>query len=514
MHTAFDLIVQAARRTPDHPALVDDVSSCVYSYRELLEEVDRVAAGLAKQGVTRGDRFATVLPNRLEHCLAILALCRLGAIPALINARLSSADIASLVTAGGIRGALTLADPQVLDAVRTALPVGAPLLCVGQPNGLDAVSFDDCRADPADLPSPPRPDSEDLAFIFYTSGTTGLPKGVMLPHRTSEPRVLWISPLAGVRQGLGLRVLGLAPLNHAIGFYGNFLVSLIYNGTYYLLSQFDPDVAVRMVREHQITLLFTVPTFYQAMTNTPAYAPSALTSVRSILWGGAAIQPALLDKLDNEIGADLIHIYGTTETMCSMYNPNPVGQSVRVRPGLYSSVRVVTVGGGVDDRVQPGSEGELIIATDSDVVFSGYLDQPDATAEKVREGWYFTGDVCRLREDGDLELVGRIDDVIRSGGENVHPEDVEAILLEHPDVEDAAVVGRVDDYWGEMVVAHIVCGNAGLTVAMLDAFCRDSELARYKRPRGYVFTDALPRSAANKLLRRLLREAEVEVERI
>ena len=140
-------------------------------------------------------------------------------------------------------------------------------------------------------------------------------------------------------------------------------------------------------------------------------------------------------------------------------------------------------------------------------MFAGYLDSPDATAAKVRDGWYQTGDVCRVRDDGDLELIGRVDDVIRSGGENVHPDEVEAVLSAHPAVEDAAVVGIADDYWGEMVVAYIVSNDEQPTVEALDRHCRADILARYKRPRAYIFVDSLPRSAANKLLRRVLRDS-------
>ena len=156
----------------------------------------------------------------------------------------------------------------------------------------------------------------------------------------------------------------------------------------------------------------------------------------------------------------------------------------------------------------------MIIATDSDVVFAGYLDRPDATAEKVIDGWYFTGDAARLCDDGDLELIGRVDDVIRSGGENVHPEEVEAVLSTHPGVLDVAVVGSPDDYWGEMVVAHVVSGDSDLDLEALDEHCRNSTLARYKRPRGYVFTDTLPRSAANKVLRRVLRAGDAPIMRL
>ncbi|MDP6342915.1 MAG: AMP-binding protein [Alphaproteobacteria bacterium] len=505
MHSSYDLVWYAAERTPDHLAIVDDRSERRLSYRQLIDEVDAVAAGLAARGVTAGSRFATVLPNLLEHALILLALARLGAVPALVNARLTPDEVAELVREGGMQGAIVLPNADMAKAVAGALPNGTPLLCAGgEVEG--AESFAACRGDGGGLPPFVRPGPEDLAYIFYTSGTTGLPKGVEIPHRTTEPRIVWISPMAGLRCGTHGRILGLAPLSHAIGFYGNFLAALTYNATYYVVSQFDPAKAVDAVAEHRITFLFTVPTFYAAMVGAANYDPAKMASLELVLYGGASISPSLLARIDGEWPATIRHIYGTTETMCSLYHPEPVGQATRLRPGRYSRVRVIRYGGGHDDRVAPGEEGELIVDGDTDTIFNGYLDRPDATAEKLREGWYFTGDAFRLLEDGDVEFIGRVDDVIRSGGENVHPDDVEPVLAGHPAIREVSVVGVEDAYWGERVVACVVAAKPAPTAAELDAHCKASPLTPYKRPRGYVFVDALPRNAANKVLRRVLRE--------
>ncbi len=504
MHTTYDLVWYAAERTPDHPALVDDRTDRRLTYRQMMEEVDIIAAGLADRGIKPGSRFATVLPNFLEHCLMILALARLGAAPALINARLTPAEVAQLVEDGAMDGAIILPTPDLARAVAAVLPAGAPLLSVGAVEG--AEDFAACRGNGASLPAFVRPQPDDLAYIFYTSGTTGLPKGVELSQRSTEGRVTWISPMGGLRIGNHTRILGLAPISHCIGYYGNFLAALAYNGTYYIMSQFDPAKAVEMIAEHEISFLFTVPTFFTGMVQAPNYEPAKMASLELVLFGGASIPPAMLERLDKEWPATFRHIFGTTETMCSLYNPNPVGQSTRLRAGFYSRVRVVEYGGGVDDIVAPGEEGELIIDANADTIFDGYLNRADATAEKKRDGWYFSGDVFRQLAGGDIELVGRVDDVIRSGGENIHPDDVEHILRGHPGVGEVSVVGIKDDYWGEMCVACIVANDPATTAADLDAHCKASALSPYKRPRGYVFVDELPRNAANKVLRRVLRE--------
>ncbi len=509
MHSTYDLVWYAAERTPEHLAIVDDRTDRRLSYRQLMAEVDSIAAGLAERGITAGSRFATVLPNLFEHCLIILALARLGAVPALINARLTAAEVAKLVADGALEGAIIMADSDLARIVAGVLPPGAPLLAAG--GGLEAAEdFADCRGDAGALKPFVRPEPEDLAYIFYTSGTTGLPKGVEIPHRTTEPRIIWISPMAGLRSGTHNRILGLAPLSHAIGFYGNFLAALTYNATYYVVSQFDPAKVIDAIGEHRISFLFTVPTYFAAMVQAPNYDPEKLASLDLVLFGGASIPPQLLDRLDREWPAKLRHIYGTTETMCSLYNPDPVGQSTRLRAGRYSRVRVVRYGGGHEDPVAPGEEGELIVDANTDTIFNGYLNRPDATAEKMHHGWYHTGDAFRLREDGDIELVGRVDDVIRSGGENIHPDDVEPVLDDHAGVREVSVVGVEDAYWGEIAVACVVAAEPAPSAADLDTHCKASTLTPFKRPKGYVFVDALPRNAANKVLRRVLRETVSE----
>ncbi len=505
MHSTYDLVWYASERTPDHPAIVDDRTDRRLTYRELMAEVDTIAAGLMARGIKPGSRFGTVLPNLFEHCLIILALARLGAVPALINARLTADEIAELVRQADLDGAIIMPDAGVAKAVAAVLPEGTPVLCAtGSLDGME--EFSDCRGDAAKLAPFARPEPEELAYIFYTSGTTGLPKGVEIPHRTTEPRIVWISPNAGLRCGTHNRILGLAPLSHAIGLYGNFLAALAFNATYYVVSQFDPAKVVDAVAKHKITYLFTIPTFYAAMTQAPNYAPEKMASLDLVLFGGASIAPQLLDRMDKEWPARICHIYGTTETMCSLYFPDPVGQPTRLRPGYYSRIRVIKYDGSHDDLVAPGEEGELIADANSDQVFAGYLNRPDVTAEKVRDGWYYTGDVVRLREDGDVDLVGRVDDVIRSGGENIHPEDIEDILGTHEGVRELSVVGVKDAYWGEMAIACILPNDPAPSAADLDDFLRASSLSPYKRPGGYIFLDALPKNATNKILRRVLRE--------
>lgn len=492
MQTAYDLVWLAAERTPGQLALVDDRTERKLTYRELLGEIDAVAAGLAARGVKRGTRIATALPNQFEHCILLLALQRLAAVPALLNFRLQPAEIAKLIRHGEMEGAVVRDDPAVTSALKLKL--------------LLTPDLSNCRGDPKNLPARPKPAPEDPAFIFYTSGTTGLPKGAIIPHRAIEHRLVFMSAHGGMRAGTHNRSLGMVPLSHAIGFYCVFLQTLAYGGTYYVMSAFNPAVAVDLVERHKITSLFAVPTFYQAMVSSPNYKPERMASLELVLFGGAPIQSALLDRLAREWRASFRHIYGTTEIMSPLHFHDPVGQPTRLRANYGSRIRVVKQGGGPDDLVQPGEGGELIVDASAAVTFTSYLNRPDATAEKLRGGWYFTGDVCVLRSDGDVELVGRVDDVIRTGGESVYPEEVEAVLATHPAVRESCVIGIPDAKWGEMVVACVVLAKPDEGCAALDAHLTSSTLARFKRPRGYLRMENLPRNAANKVLRGPLRE--------
>ena len=192
--------------------------------------------------------------------------------------------------------------------------------------------------------------------------------------------------------------------------------------------------------------------------------------------------------------------------MCSLYQPEPVGKHLTLRPGFYSRVRVIRLDGDADDLASQGEEGELIIDIDADTIFSGYLNRPEATAEKVIDGWYHSGDIFIVEEGGEYTFVGRVDDMIRTGGESVHPEEIEVVLDAQDEVKESSVVGIPDPKWGEIVVACIVPAAETLDPAALNEVFRKSKLADFKRPKAYLIVDQFPRNAANKVLRRVLRD--------
>ena len=509
MQTVWDHVRLAAARTPDRTAMVDDRGPRRASFSELVGEAEAMAAGLAAAGLCPGERAAVMLPNIWEHAVAILALHRLGAVPCLINPRLKPDEARALMQAGEARLAICMADEAVAAAASEAVGGDDRVLCVGGAvsGTADLASI---GGDAADLAPWSSPDAEALSLVLYTSGTTGLPKGVMLAHRVTDARILYVSTQCGLRHGGHNRAIGLMPLFHAVGLYSAFLCTLTMNGTYYVHSAFDPAAAVDCIERDRITFLYGAPAHFHALLAAPGFSEEKMRSVETLVYAGAVMPGPLLDRVRVAFPrARMTNIYGTTEVMNALYMPDPAGCPTKYRPGFYSDVRVGRIGGGVDELCGIGEEGEVLVDAAADATFSGYLGRPDATTEKLADGWYRTGDIAVRLEDGDLELRGRVDDMIVSGGENIHPEEIETILRQCGGVRDAAVIGVADERLTERVVACVVAD--GTDPEALDAWCLASPLADYKRPRGYVFVDELPRNAANKVLRRELRAmAEAE----
>ncbi|MGE4014583.1 MAG: AMP-binding protein, partial [Alphaproteobacteria bacterium] len=299
MQTAYDLVYMSAQRSPDHLALVDDRSPLQFTYAQLIEEIDAIAAGLWQRGVRPGMFVATILGNGIEHSVALLALSRIGAVPALLNLRLATPDLVKLTEQGELKGAIIHKQPELAAALAAALPANAPKLCAGGAVG----TFEDfaaCRGDAKILPPPPKPHPDAPAFIFYTSGTTGLPKGGIIPHRASEHRIIWLATQAGIRFGTHNRALGFMPLSHCVGFYGVFLVTLGFNGTFYVMTMFEPAACLDAIEKHKITFTFAVPTHYHAMTLAPNYSPAKVQSLQHVLYGAAPIEPALVNTMAAE----------------------------------------------------------------------------------------------------------------------------------------------------------------------------------------------------------------------
>jgi 2-furoate---CoA ligase len=426
-------------------------------YEELLPRVRRIAGGL---GLEPGERLAVVLDNRLETALLYWAAQWVGAVFVPLSWRLSEEELDYCLADCGAR---------VVVRSRDELEEGPE-----HPGALTG-------------------GEEEVSLLLYTSGTTGRPKGVPRSHRADRAGA-WSQAL---QHGYGWadRTLGVMPLYHTMGIHSLLAMHLV-GGCFVPQRRWDPAEALRLIEEQRITSLYLAPTLFHDLVHHPELERHDLSSVRALGYAGAAMTSTLvrrcLDVFQPEV---FVNHYGSTEVYTFT-----IGRDQRGKPGCAGRPAVNT-------RLRVGDQGEIAVHLSSDEAFTGYRNRPDADTKAIRDGWYHTGDTGHLDEEGDLWIDGRVDDMIVSAGENVHPLEVEDVLAGHPGVREVAVVGAADDRLGQRVVAVVV---ATATEEELDAHCLASPLARFKRPREYRFVDALPKSPSGKILRRLLRDQEVK----
>lgn len=491
----------AVARDPDALALVDgDIRR---SYAEWEGDISRVAAGLAAQGLAKGHHLLCVMPNSYQMATLYWACQFLGAIFTPFNWRATDDEIAFAVTDSEARIV-------AIDEKSVALPEFAQHQLVTLEARPDGLSFEDfLRSDSLDYPADLS--DEDICLMLYTSGTTGRPKGV--PRSVRAERIAAASVIAHLRYRFGERTLGVMPLFHTMGI-RNLLCSAMLNGTFVNMRGFDAGAALSLIEKERISSLFLVPTMFHDMLGHESFASCDMGPVRTVAYAGMAMTNALERRCAEGFAPDVFaNYYGSSEIFtfaCCDYldaKPGAVG-----RAGINQILRVVRAdpdGLARPDEILPAGEiGEIVASMESPEAFTGYWKRPDADVRAIRRGWYFTGDLGYRDADGTLFLCGRTDDMIISGGENIHPEEVEDLLAESALVDAVAVVGLPDERWGQKVVAFVEPAAKGASADALDAWCRASPLARFKRPRAYVFVDRLPRSASGKLLRRLLREGE------
>jgi 2-furoate---CoA ligase len=450
-------LLYAAERTPDAEAVVED--DVRLTYAALCERAARLATGLEREGLRRGDRLAAVVRCRHESAQLYWACQWLGATFVPLSPRVSAADLAYCREDSG---AVVYLDADV-DV--------EPLLGDEHPGALDAAD-------------------EDESLMLYTSGTTGRPKGVPRSHRAD--RAGGLSQVVHQGSRWGDRTLGAMPLYHTMGMHSLLAMHLV-GGTYVCQPDWDAGAALALIERERISSLYLAPTLFHDLVTHPRRADFDLSSVETLAYAGAAMTSALVERCVEAFSPRLfVNHYGSTEIYTySIHRDQAAKPGCAGRPALNARLRL-------------GENGEILCHMSSDEAFAGYWNRPDADEKAIREGWYYTGDVGRLDEDGDLWLDGRVDDMIVSGGENIHPLEVEDVLARHPAVQEVAVVGAPDDRLGHHVVAVVVAD--GVSADELDAHCLASDtLARFKRPREYRFVPELPKSPSGKILRRMLR---------
>jgi len=506
--TLARMLDASVARDPDAIAIVEDDRRL--SYVEWADEIARVAGGLSRLGLSEGDHLVAVLSNRYETASLFWACQTLGAVFTPFNWRANSADIAFVLEDAEAK--LVVYEDRSSEAVGAALRDSPAAAVVCLDDGEGTPYRDLTEADPFEgsLPS----DDQSICLMLYTSGTTGRPKGV--PRSHAAERIASIGCIAQLHYGYGDVTLGVMPLFHTMGIRA-LAMSVYSNGTFVCMPTFDTAEALSLIERERIGNLFLVPTMFHDMVHHPDFAAFDPAPVRNLAYAGMSMTTALVEACAEGFKPDWFsNFYGSSEiytfAMCDRAREKP---GCAGRAGMGQQIRIVR--GDPDARVSPddvipqGERGEIIARMDALDAFAGYWKRPDADEKAIREGWYFTGDLGRFDEDGELYVLGRVDDMLISGGENIYPEEVEDLLAKCDLVRGIAVIGVPDDRWGQRVVAYIEPESDAAGAAALDKYCLDSDLARFKRPRGYAFVKAIPRSASGKLLRRELRLGNYEL---
>ncbi|MEX2631282.1 MAG: AMP-binding protein [Tistlia sp.] len=475
------------------------------SYAQWLGRIGATAEALQGLGLERGDFLLTALQNRWEAATLHWACQFLGLVVTPVNWRVKPEELDFFLQDSGARALVF--DGAALEAVARSAAAGrVPRVAVGcEPGAVPAgtLAFESLLGEGSAPPPEPRAAAEDLSLMLYTSGTTGRPKGVPRRHRVERAAAL--AHVAQNRYGPGERTLGVMPLYHTMGVRSLLAMSLV-NGLFCCLPRFDAGRALEVIAGERLTNLYLVPTLYHDLVHHPAFADSEVGSVRKLGFAGAAMTEGLLRRLVEAFRPELfVNHYGSSEIYTFTIDPDAAAKPGSAgKPGLNQRVRVIRLGS--DDpeaRAAPGEEGQIAADLLSDEAFEGYWQRPDADAKSISRGWYFTGDTGYRDRDGDLFVTGRVDDMIITGGENVFPLEVESALSLHPAVEEVAVAGLPHERWGQQVTAFVRRARP-VGGEELDSFCRGSGLADFKRPRAYVFVQAIPKSPVGKILRRLL----------
>ncbi|WP_448624373.1 AMP-binding protein [Geodermatophilus sp. URMC 64] len=499
-------VERQGRRRPDAPALADG-DRVHASWRAFAARTAGAAAGLRESfGLSPGDRVAIVMRNRPEYLEALFAIWHAGLVAVPVNARLHRDEIGYILGHSG--SAVVVTDDEhaedveplvgTVDALRAAVPAPGP-------------RWDRLTG------SPPTPlvdrQPADAAWLFYTSGTTGRPKGATLTHRNLL--LASLSYFADIDQVMPQDcILHAAPLSHGSGLYG---LPHVARGAVSVVPHsggVDGDEIAALLDRWPGMSLFAAPTMVKRLAGDRAVAAADLSHLKTIIYGGAPMYLADLEDALGVFGPRLAQIYGQGESPMTITGLSKADHAERDHPrwrerlqsvGFPRTDVEVRVVDGADRELPAGELGEVVVR--GDVVMAGYWNQPDATAETLRGGWLHTGDVGSFDADGYLTLRDRSKDLIISGGMNIYPREVEEALLRHPGVRAAAVVGRPDPDWGEAVVAFLVAtdGTAPPPVEDLDRTCLQ-HIARYKRPKDYRFVDALPMNNYGKVLKRELRD--------
>ena len=498
-----NLLVRAGHTRPDNIALA--VGDRTFArYGQLARRAAAVGSWLRNRaGFLPGDRVAIAMTNCAEFIEVMYGAWHAGLVVVPINAKLHTSDFAYIFDQSGARLCFTTDDMAATVGPAVDAAKGLERLVVAGTREYRAILAGDTAAPVDRAPS-------DVAWLFYTSGTTGRPKGAMLSHRSLLTMSLtYFSDVDTIAEEDC--ILHAAPRSHGSGCYNIPHVLRAAKQVIPASGRFDPPEILDLLRHHKGLSFFAAPTMVKRLVEHPATADADTRNLKTIVYGGGPMYVADCRKAREVLGNKLVQIYGQGE--CPMTITvlrredheaveHPRYEERLASVGVAQSSVEVRIGGENDEPVPTGEIGEVLVR--SDLVMNGYWGNPDATVETLRNGWLHTGDMGVMDADGFVTLKDRSKDMIISGGTNIYPREVEEVLLRHPAVAEVSVIGQPEPEWGEDVVAFVVARGDAPSAAELHAYCTE-HMARFKRPKHYRFVDSLPKNNYGKVVKTELR---------
>ena len=484
---------------PDREALVDTVGNRRYTYGQWAKDVHRLVHFLISLGIRKGDRIAVLSSNRAEYLTLFFAAGRLGAVLVPLNTRLAPGEFTYYLEDSAPKSIFFDEDHQsIVEKMKSRVRLEQPV-CFDRRDEVGRSLASLREGLPSSPPSEVDLSPSDPQLIIYTSGTTGVPKGVILTYGM----ITWNS--INTNLGWGLRPEDRTVLHSSLFYtagWNVFTLPLVHlRGTNVLVKGFDAELILDLIERERLTLFFGVPTMFQMLLESPRFAETDFSSIRFLVSGGAPLPKRLIEAYQTRKGIRLWEGFGLTEVGPNNFMANGKPGTVG-NPMPHVDVRVADPQG---KEVPPGQDGELLLRGDH--ICGGYWKKPEATAESIRGGWFHTGDLARMDEDGHVSIVGRKKDMIISGGINIYPAEIEKAIEGHPRVAAAAVIGVSDEKWGEVGKALLELKPGGeLTLEELQGFLSD-RLGKYKIPKYAAVVKELPRTpGSGKVQKFILKE--------
>lgn len=510
--TLGEIFDSTVLKFPDKEALVDCRSNVRFTYKEWAYQVNKLANAFLQAGINKGDIVSMYLYNREELATTYFACAKIGAVFNPINFRLTVEEVSYIIEDASPKIFIyEEAMESVVRPLASRFPFVSFWTCdCDKETPSYAASWHKCLDNAINRDIRIEISEDDPYAIMYTSGTTGRPKGVIHCHRDMVEQSMIM--LHALEMDSSDRGLTMAPMFHCAELHCAFLPRVHIGAANVIMHQFEAKEVLKQMEREKITIFFAAPTMWNMMLqeNTKEYN---LSSLRMGLYGAAPMAPSLVTEFQRVFNVKLVQAYGMTEmgpAISILKDKDQIRKTGSAGQAcLNHEIRIVNPREDgpsyPEDILPPYKIGEIIVK--GPCLMTGYYHNDEVTEKALYKGWYHTGDIGYMDDEGFLFVKDRVDDLIISGGENVYPREVEDVLHGHPDVLDVAVLGQPDDQWGETVTAIIIAKDDRLTAKELDDFCQNSKsLANYKRPRKYIFSDNLPRNASGKILKFHLRK--------